>query len=286
MKTLLAIINESGNLKEFIKYAAQFSNDLNSNLTLLAVQNPQAYSVGTHHASGAIAANNQMILEEAAEKAKEDLQQLSKEATAELPFDITIDVLSEIGITKMIVEELVSDNKADMVILNSEPDVSFWEQSTANKDIIFDINCPVWVIPEKTEYVSYSKVVYATNYKEEDIRNMKKLLKLAGTLNPEIVALHITDTTDFEEKVKQKGFLETLQKNTGYSKIKVKALKERENDNVAQLINDYSSDIDANLIVLLKENRNFLDRLFNPGATRKLIKEAKLPVLIFHEKEE
>ena len=285
MKTLLAIINEPGNLKEFIKYAAQLSNDLNTRLTLLAVQNPQAYSVGTHHAGGAIAANTQMILEEMAQKAKEDLLQLSKEATAELPFEINIEVLSEIGIKKMIVEELVSENKADMVILNSEPDVSFWEQSAANKDIIYDINCPVWVIPEKTEYVPYSKVVYATNYKEEDISNMKKLLKLVGTLNPEIVALHITDTTDFEEKVKQKGFLDTLQENTGYDKIDVKALKERENDNVAQLINDYSSDIDANLVVLLKENRNFLDRLFNPSSTKKLIKEAKLPVLIFHEKE-
>lgn len=285
MKTLLAIINESGNLKEFIKYAARLSNDLNTNLTLLAVQNPQAYSVGTNHAAGAIAANTQIILEETAQKAKEDLLQLSKETNAELPFDINIDVLSEIGITKMIVEELVSDNKADMVILNSEPDVSFWEQSATNKDIIFDINCPVWVIPEKTEYVSYSKVVYATNYKDEDVSNMKKLLKLVGTLNPEIVALHITETTDFEEKVKQKGFLDTLQENTGYDKIKVKALKEREKDHVAQLINDYSSDIDANLVVLLKENRNFLDRLFNPSSTKKLIKEAKLPVLIFHEKE-
>ena len=285
MKTLLAIINEPGNLKEFIKYAAQLSNDLNTRLTLLAVQNPQAYSVGTHHAGGAIAANTQMILEEMAQKAKEDLLQLSKEATAELPFEINIEVLSEIGIKKMIVEELVSENKADMVILNSEPDVSFWEQSAANKDIIYDINCPVWVIPEKTEYVPYSKVVYATNYKEEDIRNMKKLLKLAGTLNPEIVALHITDTTDFEEKVKQKGFLDTLQKNTGYDKMNVKALLERENDHVAQLINDYSSDIDANLVVLLKENRHFLDRLFKQSPTKQLVKEAKLPVLIFHEKE-
>jgi nucleotide-binding universal stress UspA family protein len=51
------------------------------------------------------------------------------------------------------------------------------------------------------------------------------------------------------------------------------------------LINDYSSDIDANLVVMLKENRHFLERLFKPSSTKKLIKEAKLPVLVFHEKE-
>src|SRR6056297_917213 len=102
-------------------------------------------------------------------KEKQELLQLSQEVTTELSLKNNMNVLSEIGITKMIVEELVSNHKADMVILNSEPDASFWEQSVTNKDIIYDINCPVWVIPEKTEYVPYSKVVYATNYKEEDI---------------------------------------------------------------------------------------------------------------------
>ncbi|MFP4025486.1 MAG: universal stress protein [Thiohalospira sp.] len=285
MKTLLAVINESEHSKKFIKYAAQLSKDLNTNLKLLAVQNPHAYSIGTQDPSGAAVVNAQEILEEIAQKTKQDLLKLSKEANAELPFNINIDVLSEIGITKLIVDELVSNNKVDMVIIESKLSVSFWAQSSTNKDIIYDINCPVWVIPKEAEYVPSSKIVYATNYKEEDISTMKKLLKLVQTFNPEIVALHITDTIDFEEKVKKEGFLETLQKNTGYSKIKIKVLKERENDNVAQLINDYSSDIDANLIVLLKENRHFLDRLFNPSSTKKLIKEAKLPVLIFHEKE-
>lgn len=284
MKTLLAVINEWENSKRLIKYAAQLSKDLNTDLKLLAVQNPEAYSEGNQYATGVIAANIQELLEETAQKAKQDLLQLSQEVTTELPFKNNIDVLSEIGITKIIVEELVSNNKADMVILSSKSDVSFWEQSAANMDIIYDINCPVWVIPEETEYETYSKVVYATNYKEEDISTMKKLLKLVGTLKPEIVALHITNTTDFKEKVKKEGFLDTLQKNTGYDKTNVKALLERKNDNVAQLINDYSSDIDANLIVLLKENRNFLDRLFKSSSSRKLIKEAKLPVLIFHEK--
>jgi nucleotide-binding universal stress UspA family protein len=265
---------------------ARLSMDLNTHLTLLTVQNPQTYSTGTQSPGGAMPVNVQEVMEEVAQKEKQDLLQLSQEVTTELSFKNNMNVLSEIGITKMIVEELVSNHKADMVILSSEPDASFWEQSVTNKDIIYDINCPVWVIPEESKYETYAKVVYATDYKEEDIHTMKRLLKIVGTFNPEIVALHITDTTDFEEKVKKEGFLDALQKNTGYDKLNVKALLERKNDQVAQLINDYSSDIDANLIVLLKENRNFLDRLFTSSSTKKLIKEAKLPVLIFHEKEE
>lgn len=286
MKTLLAIINEPDNSKEFIKYAAQLAKDLKTNLTLLAVQNPEAYPMGAPDATGAMTVHVQKGLEEIAKEAKQNLLQLSQEVVSELSFTIEINVLSEIGITKFIVQELVSNNKVDMVILSSKVDVSFWAQNSTNMDIIFDVNCPVWVIPADSEYVPYSKVVYATNYKEEDIATMKRFLKLIQSLNPEIVALHITDTTDFEEKVKTTGFLDTVKEKTGYDKIKVKALLERENDDVAQLINDYSSDIDANLVITLKENRHFLERLFKPSSTKKLIKEAKLPVLVFHEKEE
>lgn len=284
MKKLLAIINDPNNSSDLIKYAANLANDLKTDLHLLYVQNPEAYSLATPEAAGAMTVPIQKGLEELAEKAKDSLDKIAKEVKTELSLNVSIDSSSEIGVTKFIVEKLVSENLVHMVIVDSKEDVSFWEQSSNNMDIIYGIDCPVWVVPFGAKYQPYKKIVYATNYKEEDITTLKKLLKLTENYKPEIVALHITDTTDFEEKVKTRGFTETVQSKTGYDKISVKALLERENDEVAQLINDYSKDIDSDLVVVLKENRNFLARLFTSSATKKLIKEAKLPVLVFHEK--
>ena len=286
MKTLLAIINEPENSRNFIEYAASLSKDFKLDLQLLNVQNPEAYPLGTPDTGAAMTAEMQKALEELAKNSKEQLEQLSKEVNQKFSNQINIKVSSEIGITKFIVETMISENTADMVIIDTKEDDSFWAQNSTNMDIIHGVDCPVWVIPYGAKYETYKKLVYATNYKEEDISTLKKLLNLTRTFEPEIVALHITDTTDFEEKVKTQGFLDQVQQKTGYGKIDVKALLERENDEVDQLINDYSSDIDADLVVMLKENRHFLERLFQPSATKKLIKDAKLPILVFHEKDE
>ena len=72
-----------------------------------------------------------------------------------------------------------------------------------------------------------------------------------------------------------------LQSKTGYQKITVKSLLEKDDENAAQLINEYALNINADLIVILKENRNFLERILSPGSTKKILKEATLPVLVY-----
>lgn len=283
MKKLLAIIDNPSNSKEFITYAANLANDLNVDLHLLHVQNPESYPLGSPEMATTMTVQVQKGLEELSEKAKTTMDQFIKEINNELSLNISIASSSEIGMTKFVVENLVSEGIIQMVVVDSKADESFWEQNTVNMDVIYDINVPVWVIPYGAKYQAYKKMVYATNYKQEDISTLKKLIKLTENYNPEIVALHITDTTDFEEKVKSTGFIDTVRSKTGYDKISIKALLERENDEVSQLINDYSKDIDSNLIVVLKKNRHFLERIFTPSATKKLIKEAKLPLLVFHE---
>ena len=286
MKTLLAIINDPDNSEEFIIYAAKLAKDLSANLHLLTVQNPETYSMRTPGTTGAMIVGVQKQLEKLSKSYKETLENLGQKINNKFSLKVSINVSSEIGITKFIVEKLVSSNTVHMIIVDTKEDTSFWEQNSTNMDIIYGIDCPIWVVPYGAKYEPYHKIIYATNYKEEDISTLKKLFNLTKTFKPDIVALHITDTTDFKEKVKATGFLDTLRNNTGYNKIFIETLLERENDEIAQLINDYSSDIDANLVVMLKENRNFLERIFKSSSTKKLIKEAKLPVLVFHEKEE
>jgi nucleotide-binding universal stress UspA family protein len=59
---------------------------------------------------------------------------------------------------------------------------------------------------------------------------------------------------------------------------------EKSGENVGQLINDYACLIDANLIVVLKENRHFLERLVKSSSTKKIVQQARTPVLVYHEK--
>jgi nucleotide-binding universal stress UspA family protein len=62
-------------------------------------------------------------------------------------------------------------------------------------------------------------------------------------------------------------------------------LNESSNNDTAELLNDYALLIKADLIVVLKENKSFFERIFKSDPAKKIIKKSMLPVLVFHEKE-
>jgi len=66
----------------------------------------------------------------------------------------------------------------------------------------------------------------------------------------------------------------------GYDKI---SFAVREDENVVEGIMDYARNGNFDLIVLLKENRNFLQRLFTRSDSNKILSESDVPVMVFHE---
>lgn len=284
MKTLLAIINEPKESRDFIQYVAGMAADLKTNIHLLFVQNPINYAVGTTGATGPAINKVRQSLENMADTAKELLTEHIKDVKSKLSEDVVIDFSTQLGVTSILAQELVSDNKADMVVLEGQKKESTWIQTSSNMEIIKSADCPVFIVPNALVYKPFSKIIYATDYKEEDIVGLKKLITLTQHYSPVINVLHITNSVDFEEKVKKAGFLKILQKRTSYDHLLVKVLHENDSNDTAELLNDYASLIKADLIVVLKENKSFFERIFNSDPAGKIIKKSLFPVLVFHEK--
>ncbi|NJM15186.1 MAG: universal stress protein [Bacteroidales bacterium] len=218
---------------------------------------------------------------EIAEMEKEAITRNTEMIRAEFDSPLLMDYSFEIGFPQYIIEEHVVQNKADMVILEGES--IFWPQKDFNMDVIRSVKCPVWVIPRPVKYKPLKEVVYATDYKEEDISTLKKLIPLTKPFEPNITALHVTDNRDFNEKVTNAGFAKLVRDKTGYDNISIKTIRENGSSNIAELVNDFSLMLGAQLIVVLKENNGFMERLFKSSTTKEIINEARLPVLVYHE---
>lgn len=281
METMLALINEPGNAKGFIGYVSRLAQDLHMNLHLMYVEEPESYHYSPQTSP------NYDISRQALKKTMEEVSEMiGKQITGikeELNTDISIEFTAEIAATIPAIEKFTSENHPIMLVTESLKDKSFWTQSTDSIDIINNANCPVWVIPHGSEYIPFTKIVYATDYREEDIPTMKNLITLTYWFSPEITALHIGDNADFDERVKKAGFNEVLRSKIGYQNITVKTIVDKSKEDISHIINDYAINTNANLIVVLKENRNFFDRIVNPSATKKIVRDAKLPVLVFKE---
>lgn len=284
MKTLVAIINEPKESKKFIQSVAEMGIALNTNIHLLYAQNPSSYPIGTAASTGAAYAQIQQNMLAHAEVAKKILADHIEDIKSKISNDIFIDYSAPLGVSSQIVKNLVSENKAHMVVLEEKKAESFWAQSPDRMEIIDNVDCPVWIIPHAWHYKPFTEIIYATDYKEEDITGIKKLIALMRHFSPVINVLHITDSVDFEVKVKKAGFLEILQSQVAYNHITVKALSDNVKSDITELLNGYAKLIKADLIVVTKENKNFFERIFQTDQANKIIKSASLPVLVYHEK--
>lgn len=279
METLLAIIEEPKEAKQFISYVGRMALDFSFKVHLIYVQEPYDYTLG--QPPSVSYSTSLEIQKQNAKEAESTLKSLISEIRNEIPGDIIIEYSTEIADKSAVINDYVAANKANMAILEAQEKISFWTFTSSYIDVINNVNCPVWVIPHKAQYKPIRQIIYATDYKEEDVGTLRKLIGLTFRLSPSITALHICDSVDFEERVRQTGFNEMVQEKTGYKNITVKCMTEKEHQNTSHLINDYALEVEADLIVVLKENRNFFDRIFNPNSTKKVVKETELPVLVY-----
>jgi nucleotide-binding universal stress UspA family protein len=72
-----------------------------------------------------------------------------------------------------------------------------------------------------------------------------------------------------------------LHDETGSKNISVRLLDTDEQENAPQLIRDFVDEKNIDLLVLLKENRNFFERISNPEQTKKIMRGVEIPVLLY-----
>jgi hypothetical protein len=284
MKTLLAIVNEPKESKGFLLYVAGMAINLSAQVKILNVHTPVNYPMGVIDSSGLGTLEMKRNQENIVNESKKILTKYVEAITEKMSKNMFVEVISYIGFAAEKADQLVSDKEADMLVLEGQEDDGFWLQTSSNIDIIEKVNCPVWIIPKGAIFKPFTNIIYATDYNEEDITSLKKLIKSFPHYSPNITALHITDSTDFEERVKKEEFIETLQKQTAYKQLSFKVAYKSKEDDLTELLNDFALKNEADLLILLKENKSFFKRIFNTSQTKELLKITVLPVLIYHEK--
>jgi nucleotide-binding universal stress UspA family protein len=282
MKTLLLVIKEPESSQGLVEYAIGLAKDLRTNIRILYVENPVQYPLGSSGLSGVAVAQTQQILEERLKVGKEKLNQLVSAYMPSITGKIIVEVAAVMGSENRLIREQVDAGKAQMVMIEESEDSGFWHRDTMAKEIVKDLDCPVWIIPKNTQYQPLKEIIYASDYHEEDVDAIKKLIDLTIPLTPQITALNVTEKADFDEKIKKAGFERMLDLRAGYSKLEVEALVDRDEDDTADLLNRYAVSKGADLMVVLQENRHFMERIFKASSSEKIIEESKLPVLVFH----
>jgi nucleotide-binding universal stress UspA family protein len=268
-----------------MEYAIRLAHDLRLDIHYLYVENPKGHLMAGTTASGAAVEQLQRDLRKNAELARESMQERVKELMKMQEATMTVEVTTSIGNESSLVNELVKRNKAHMLMLPSKGLGETGFSRSFVDDATREVNCPVWIIPENTRYRPMNSIVYATDYQEEDISTLSRVIDLTHFVSPEITALHITDSPDFEVRIKNAGFQKVIRNKIGYDDLKVKALVEKQGADIPEMIADFASKERASLVVVLKDDKSLFERFFTESTSEKIVQESSFPVLVYHNPE-
>jgi nucleotide-binding universal stress UspA family protein len=285
MKTILILIDSIEDSKEYMNYGVNLAKDLERNVMFLYMFDYGNIPVSTHSYAETIMHLRKTTYKSQIDKAENELKAIIGELNSTVPHPPSIEYILETGAPHDIINKFIADEEVDMVMLEEYGKGRSSDLiRESNIEIIRKTHCPVWIIPEDVNFKAFSNIVFATDYHEEDIPALKKLTDIAAIFSAQIIALHITENIDFEERILSTGYSDILKEKVGYDKIEMKVVAEEKGTGVAENILKFASLSEADLIVLMKEDKGFMERIFTPSTTQRLSRHTRFPMLVYHEK--
>jgi len=268
-----------------LTYGIRLAEHLNKNIKMVHVidtRNMDFYR-GFSDPDGTLAsASSYELMEEQKKVAHKYFTDLKADFQKQFQLNCEIEIRLEIGNTEMILSEEAKNKKTYLFLMPHGIEGEVRYLINDNSYYIEEAKCPVMIVPGEAKFKQVNNIIYATDYQKQDVESIKILADLAEHFQSGVTALHVVeDKKKFEDSLEDRGFRSMLENELKYKSLDFASVDG--NDDVANVIVSYAGSNQADIIALLKENRNFWERLFHPSVSKEVINESKLPVIIFNK---
>lgn len=277
MGTLYAVIRNLDNSANFIGYAFRLGRDLMKLVHVYYIEEAYEYTLGQPPAADDYTNEKQS---RRLTDAESSLKTLIQTVLEELPGDALVESSASLGSPAELINDKVSSDPDDLVILNGDEPANFTLQHTSNNEVVDEITSPVLIVPGNSVYRPFHRIVYASAFSERDVLAVKFLVRQLSAMSPSIRVIHV-EGKQTGEQLGVMRFDEVLQRETGYPDISVENLSEERRKSLVRQVQEFSSRTEADLIAILREDRNFFEKIFTRDKAKEFLKASGLPVLVF-----
>jgi len=199
-------------------------------------------------------------------------------------FQPIISCVNESGYLTDVVNEIVKDQKVDLVVIGTHGSSGLTTLLLGNhsRRLIDGVNSPLLLVPPAARLLPVKKIAFATDFKnpEEDIKSIAALAELAKPLGAEILLTHIYQdehqSPAFEKTIKQ--FVRELPGKVNFSNIKYKIYKSKgKQSGLEWLCGNGNIDI----LAMMHRSHTFIDSLFRGSQTQEIAGQIPIPLLVF-----
>jgi len=171
-------------------------------------------------------------------------------------------------------------NDANLIVMGSKGVSDFEEMiiGSNTEKVVRTSNIPVIVVKTDTNKFKFKKLVFASNYDEENKVAFSDFLAFAKKFNSQIHLLKINTISNFESSYEtHKKIINFIQDFN----LKRKTITIYNDISVVKGIINFAKDIDADIIAITTHGRSGLSSLFNGSIAKSVSKNVLRPVITF-----
>ena len=275
MKTILFPTDFSENATHASRYAGMLAKLYDANLVILHVHHIPMVPQSNH----SFEVRNAISLNE--EGAMEDLKVFAKKfmENSNLPSERIIQRI-EYGFPAEKIVEIADSIKADLIVMGTKGASDMLDKwlGTHAQEVMKTAECPIFTIPKKVPIDYPQRILYAADFKEDELAATEKLLNVAKPLGATCKVVHIHEYFEpnvghiVEETIKE------LEKKFENEDVTIQQIHRSD---IIEGLEAYIKTYKPDVLAMAIHEKSFLSSIFNTSITRHFIQEAQLPMLTF-----
>jgi len=160
--------------------------------------------------------------------------------------------------------------KVDLVIMGTEGinEVKKNYIGTKSSKVVLKAACDVFIIPRKVFFKAPRKLVYATDYLEEDKLAIQKVIELAKYYEAEVDVVHVSTRVKIIDKAQHLLMMEELIPFVNYEKINFVLKSYRDEPGLG--LENYLITAKGDILFTLSRKKSWFEQLFTKNLSKKM----------------
>lgn len=221
------------------------------------------------------------------QKYRELLSQLTQKVLEDVKLykNIRVQYRFEFGYPEDLIPEVSKLMKAEVIIMGtSKKDGPIKHaMGSITGDVVNKATAPVLAVPanSRVDHHKIGKVLFLMELSDRDFFSLHRLIRIITPFKTEIIAVHHHSSKNLnkDDELRIEKLKEYARSTYRSHKIYFDIIK---GSNFVHSIEEYVKEKDLNLIAMTRRRRTILRQLFSPSATKKILYETDVPLLIFH----
>lgn len=280
MKKILCPTDFSETSVKAVEYAVHIAQHAGAHLTLMHVVHLPIVDT-----SETALVANELLGEQmrmAAEKLKGMVLHLEQKYGANSDGGFTCDYLLKEALLTDMAEQLTSGGGYGLVVMGTTGCDNTVEElliGSNTEALIEEVKCPVLSVPNTAPVPKMERIVYATDYSEEDLNAIGEVVKLGSFFSSKIDVVHIVKDDAKLDGDKAAEFWNELQRLFPNVPLTFQEVPGRHRD---EGLKGYYKQVGGDVLAIVRKKKGFLRSLFSQSLAERMTYQAEVPLLVLY----